>query len=466
MKVFRILMVFVFLLVTVAASPAQAAEGQKAGFIRLLANGDSKLPVIMQAQAAYTRIRPHLMALQKQGVISAFHPVLRAGIVQVQYPATEANAAALSQFSIYDSASEAAVRPTGGMRSFSGTASPEAITPTFYMALYDGCFGATALGADAHVVGSLRDKANRITATYEGYADGTGEIYLDCFPYWSASYPYLLPGYSVTFKVYDSSEVLQGTFTVKAPDLKFTSLVNAKAVVRGTGTAGKNYEIDWYHRNLDAADNYIYVTKTGVTTATGAWVKDMSTGKFRGGDYLELYFSENVTFNFMYSMYVPHLHCQLASNYCDLNTFPFQAVTLSIVHANTTYSFSGTTDAFGYFSAELGTEKDPIFLKAGDKITATGLATYTLPALTGTINFATNVVYGKAKPNRYFDVSVYNVCSCTLYPGYAHSNSTGNYSVDFTSDVDLIKTEANNLQIIFTDLTTGNQTEYIRSFGP
>lgn len=465
MKVLRILMVLVFLLATVAVSPAQAAEGQKVGFIRLLTTLNSKLPVRMQAQAAYTRIKPQLMALQKQGAILAFHPELRAGMVQIQYSLSEASSAALSQYSIFDSAKEAAVRPAGGMRPSPQTGSPEAVSPIFTMELYDGCFGASDLGADAHIIGSLRDKANRITTTYEGYADGNGEI-LDCFPYWSASYPYLLPGYSVTFKVYDSSEVLQGTFSVVAPDIKFTLLNNAKAVVRGAGTASKNYEVDWYHRDLDAADNLTYVTKAGVTTAAGAWVKDMSTGAFRGGDLLEIYFAENSTFTFIHSMNVPYLHCQLASNYCELYAFPLQAVTLSIKHANVTYPFSGTADAFGYFSAELGTEKDPIFLKASDKITATNLAVYTLPALTGTINFATDVVYGKVKPNHYFDLSVYNVCSCMNYDAYTQSNATGNYSVDFTGDVDLIKTEANNIQIKFTDLTTGNQTDYIRSFGP
>lgn len=466
MKVFRMLMVLVFMLAAVAASPAQVAGGNKVGFIRLFTSADSKLPIRMQAQNAYQRIKPHLLALQKQGAILAFQPQLKAGIVRVQYRSSEASTTAFSGFQLFDNINDAVVRAPGGMRSSSDRVSINAVTPTFYMELYDGCFGATGLGADAHVIGSLRDKANRITATYEGYADSSGEIYLDCFPYWSASYPYLMPGYSVTFKVFDSTEVLQGTFSVVAPDLKFTSLNNTNAVVRGTGTAGKNYELDWYHRNLNAADTVAYATKAGVTTQTGAWVKDMSTGKFRGGDLLELYFAENSTFNFYYAMNVPHLHCQLASNYCELYAFPFQAVTLSIVHAGQTYPFSGTADSTGYFSAELANGSDPVFLKAGDKVTATNLTTYTLPALTGTIAFNTDVVFGKVKPNRYFDLSVYNVCSCTTYSVYAHSNATGNYSADFTSQVDLLKSEANNIEISFIDLATGNETIYIRSFVP
>jgi hypothetical protein len=464
MKLFRVLLIFAFMLAAMAASPAQAAGGKKIGFIRLLASVDAKSPLQVQARSAFNRIRPQLLALQKQGVILAFEPELKAGIVKIEYAVSGLNnATALLQYQTFDNIHDAIVP---GASAASHGAQPEALAPIFDMELYDSCFSGTLLGADSHVFGSLSDKAGRIIASYEGYADSSGDISFDCFP-WSGSYTDVLPGYKVTFKIYDSATpTLLGTFSIVAPDVDFTFINKTTAVVSGTGPAGKPYAVSWYHDNLDAGDTWKSNTKYGTISATGTWFKDMSGGTFRGYDALDVYVKANSNFWFLRWMDVPYIYCQLGGNYCEISGFAFQPATISIVHAGTTYSFSGKFAADGYFFAKLENAGDPIFLKAGDKVSGTKLPSYTLPALTGTIYFSTDVIAGKVPANRYFDLWAYSPCSCTEYLVYSHSSATGSYNSDFSSQVDLVKMEATNIEIYFTDPATGNVTDYFRSFVP
>lgn len=465
MKAFRVLMVFVFMFATVATSTAQAAGGQKVGFIRLLSSVASNTPIQIQARNAFQRMRPQLLALQKQGVLLAFEPEFKAGIVKIAYADNGASAAALPQYQIFDNIQDAIVRVPNAVRPLAETASPEAISPVFYMELYDECFGAAHLGADSLVVGSLRDKTGRVVASYEGIADSTGDIYMDCFP-WSGSYATVLPGYTVTFKVYDLGSTLLGTFSIVAPTASFTAINKTSALVRGTGPAGKPYEIDLYHRNWDALDTWTNTTKVGTITSLKTWAKDVSSSTLRGGDVLDFYISPSSSFMFLRSMVVPAIYCQLGSNYCEISGFAFQPAALTILHMGKKYSFTGTFDADGYFSAELQNVGDPIFLSTGDTISGTGIPAYRLPILKTRVNFSLDIVLGKVPANKYFELWAYTLCSCSSYGVYAHSDAMGSYTGDFYGQVDLIPMDATNIEVLFVDPTTGNTTDYVRSYGP
>lgn len=469
MKLFRVLLVFIFMFAALVATTAQAAGGEKVGFIRLISTVDSKLSFQAQVRHAYDRIRPQLFALQKQGRILAFEPELKAGIVKVVYAASSGpTMTALSQYQTFDSIQAAIVRAPNAAGPTAPEGSPEAISPTFFIELYDSCFSASNLGADSHVVGSLRDKTGRLVASYESDADSNGQIFLDCFP-WSGVYSDVMPGYTLTFKAYDSTPLLLGTFTVVVPSLKFTSINKTAAVVRGTGPVGKTFYSYWTHENWDAGNTLSTNVKSGVIPADGAWFKDMSTGSIYGGDYLEvetLISNLNSNFWFHTSMTAPSIYCEIGGNYCELFGFPFQPAALSIVHAGTTYSFSGKFDSAGSFAVLLENAGDPIFLKAGDKVSGTNVPAYTLPSLTGTINFSADIVFGKVPANRYFNVWAYTLCSCSSYLVYSSSNGTGNYSSDFFSQVDLLKTGATNIAVYYVDPVTGNMTGFYRSFGP
>lgn len=467
MKIFRICMVFVFMLAAIAAPhAAQAADAGKVGFIRLISSTDAKLPVQLQAQRAYSLLKPKLLAFQKSGTILAFEPEFKAGIVKILYAASRANADALSQYKIFDNIQDAVVRGgTPKARLSSQAASPEALSPFFYMGLYDSCFEAIDLGADSYVTGSLRDKTGRLVASYSGYADSSGALYYDCFP-WTGPYTNVTPGYTVTFKVYDTSNVLLGTFSTAVPKVDFTSITKSTAIVRGTAPAGSSYQLAWSHRTWNMADDWPTVYKTGTVASNAVWSLDMSTGWLRGGDELEIQVIAGTNFNFANLMNVPYIDCDMGGNFCEISGFAFQPATLTIVHAGKTYPFSGKFDAQGYFSVELENAGNPIFLQAGDKVSGTSVPVYTLPIMSTRINFITNVVYGKAPPNRNFDLWVYTDCGCSSYWVYARSNATGDYTHDFTSNIDLVYADPVDTLVYFQDLLTGNLIYFRRSFGP
>jgi hypothetical protein len=138
---------------------------------------------------------------------------------------------------------------------------------------------------------------------------------------------------------------------------------------------------------------------------------------------------------------------------------------LSITHGSVTYTFSGKFSSCGCFTQSLEKNGIPIYLKAGDRISGTSVAAYTLPTLTAGANFYTDVVQGKAPANKYFELWVDDPCGCT-YSIWTHSNSSGIYSGDFSNQVDLVATEAANLEVFYQDPASGNITDYFRSIGP
>jgi hypothetical protein len=462
MKTLRLLMVGVLVLLVAATAPATAqAAGQFVGYLPLLSRVDPNLPVQVQSQRALSRIMPKLLALQKDGAVVEFEPELSIGVLKVKYSAVS-QLSALAGIQTYANIRDAMVnvpRVQGVTQSASG--------PSFLAELYSSCFDAANLGAFSHVVGSLRDKTGRVVANYEGDADGSGYIdyYNRCFS-WNGSYSAVVPGYKLTFKVYDTTPTLLGTFAVFAPSINLTTFDKANAIVGGTGPVGKPYSISWFHPNLDAGNTVKNPSMSGTISSVGKWSKDFGATTFRGGDEFSIFVQQNAQFTFLHTQNAPAIYCQLGSNYCDLSGIPFQPAKLSIIHNGVTYTFLGKFDSCGCFSQVLENNGNPIFLKAGDKISGTSVPVYALPNLIAAINFNTDVVSGKAPANRYFELWVGDLCSCNSYFIWSHSNSLGNYSGNFSSQIDLDPAHAVYVEVFYYDSVRGNITDYYRSVGP
>ena len=463
MKTFRILIVLVLAFATIGASPAQSGA-QRVGFIRLLSSINPNAPVQSQARRALARLMPQLRILQERGILLGFEPEFRAGILKVTYAEGGPSISAFGEIEIYDNARDA-VPDAVRQQSFSGGPGTEDITPSFTFQLYSGCFSATDLGEFSHVVGSLRDKSNRVLASYESDADIDGEIFFDCFP-GTGPFAEVVPGYKLTFEVYDTTPVLLGTFTVTAPNISFTSFTNSKAVVRGKGPAGKPFAVDWYQRDWNDVDTWSQSSRMGTISPSGVWAKDMGTQPIRGGDTVDVFVIQNPNFTFVHTMDVPYIYCVLGGNYCEISGFAFRPATFSIVQGSVTRTFSGKFDEEGYFSVELRKGGSPIFIKSGNRVSGTNVPPYKLPVITGNVDFLTDMVNGKAPKNRYFELWAYTLCPCSTYFVYANSTGVGTYSGDFSSQVDLVETEATNIEVYFQDPATGNITDYYRSYGP
>jgi len=335
--------------------------------------------------------------------------------------------------------------------------------PQFNLTFSSSCVDMNGLGDSTHVVGSLKDKTGRRLAVLEGSADVDGYLY-KCF---RGSYTYVMPGYKVTFNLYDTVGALLGIYSINAPAINVTSFDKAKSILRVKGPARKPYTIWWYHPNLDATQTYINTKKTGTLSSAGTAAVDFGTTKFRGGDDFYIYVDASPAFNFERWFTIPYYYCELGDNYCGMYGMPLQPAMLTITHSGVMHTFTGKFSYSGYFGGSLVDASGlPIFLKAGDKVSGTGLALYKLPALTTSINYTTDMVSGKAPANKYFYVEVYDFYNGRWYYVWASSNGASVYSADFSSQLNMVDSSAYPTEVNFVDKATGNITYLYTSYGP
>jgi len=461
MKVLRILFIVTFLS-TLFIIPAQAQGGGKYGFLALVTQARSGVPLETQARQAFNRLAPQLLAAQKNGTIVAFEPDLSAGILKIEYAAGAHAAVPAGLQGLDDINAAAALVPHA---TSAGPVNELVITPAFSMNLFSSCFSAAGLGASSHVIGSLRDKNGVLVSNLSATASASGTLFA-CFDY-SGPFSQVVPGDKIAFNVYDGGNVLLGTFTATTPAFSFTAINKTTSVVSGLGPKNKAFALDWWHPNLDAANTAISVTQLGTVSSTGKWSADLGTIKIRGNDELRLYVAQNSAFSFNRYIYVSATYCEPGSNYCGLNGFPAKPASLTIVHAGVTHTFTGHFDSTGWFSANLVDSSGvPIFLKAGDKISGTGIPAYSLPNLTALPNYSTDVVSGKSPANNYTDIWVRDVVDQVWNEVWTKSNAAGNYSADYSLLVNLVAGQPYGLEVYYTDPITGNQAERRISVGP
>ncbi len=461
MKIARILLLAALLLS--AFSSTAFTPDRAVGFIRLVAQPDSGIPMPVQAQQAFHRLLPRLLAAKAAGQIVSFEPSLDLGILQFVYRPSAgvpdlAGKAVFTDIQQAAAASSADLPPKGG----------GCLNPNFRMRLYNGYFSATCLAASAHVVGSLRDTTGRAVALYSGTTDASGNIAFGSFNSWSGPTWELMPGYTLTFKEYGGTTLL-ATFKVKVPSVKVTSIAKATSIVQGAGPAGKVVTINWSHDRLDATDSSLSVTKARTISSAGTWKVDFGTVPMRGDDYLGLDLAMNVNFTFSVSTFVPAAYCMLGGNYCEVYGFPRTSASLQIVHGGSTYNFSGRFDSGGTFSAELlNSGGTPIYLGAYDKVSGTAVAQYGLPKLTANINYTADTVTGKAPPYKYLSVWVMPANTGSWLWVYAHSNSSGVYTANFmtTHGLDLVVGDPYTAEVMYRNPATGTATDYYAVYGP
>lgn len=462
MKALRFILVVVFMF-TMFVSPVQAQESGHYGFVPMVTQADPNVPLVVQAQHAFEKLLPALLAGQHSGTILEFEPDLAAGIVKIKYAASaDMSTLGTAQVSNNIHAAVAMVPHPKVVKSEGGSA----FSPTFRPYLYSSCFEVIDVNINSYVVASLRDKTGAVVANYTGIADVSGYLY-DCFDY-AGAYTNILPGYKVTYKVYTTAGGgLLGTYTTIAPTVNFTTVNKTTSVVGGVGPVGKAYSIFWYHDNLNAANSTLIVNKTGTIPATAKWSVDFGVIKFRGGDHFNMYVTQTANFVFYRSWFVPYIYCQLGSNFCSIYGVPFQAATLSITHAGVVHTFNGKFTRGGWFDIELlDAAGAPIFLTPGDKISGTGIPVYALPALTIVPNFTTDVVTGKAPASRYFSVWVKDVQNQQWYSVWAHTDALGNYAASFSGTFDLVSGAVLTYEVDYVDPATGNETDKYMAVGP
>jgi hypothetical protein len=204
-----------------------------------------------------------------------------------------------------------------------------------------------------------------------------------------------------------------------------------------------------------------------MTSASGAWSDDVSSGSIRGGANIDVTVRQTAQISFHRGMRASKVFCFLGGNYCDIFGFPFQTLTLKVTHAGTTYTFTGRADTGGFLAISLlNSSGNPIVVKAGDQVQGTNVALYTEPTLTfNPPDFANDIVSGKAPANRFFIMWITPSSQDELLP-WVGSNSSGVFSVDTTASLDLVDTETLRTGIVYINKTNGNDTAISANYAP
>ncbi len=457
MKTARVLLLAALLLS--AFSNAAFASDETVGFVQLVPQPDPNLPVAIQARLALQRLKPQLLDAQHAGQIIGYDFSPHSGILKIIYRPS-AGLPRLAGMKVEMQAQQAAPAvPPADI--------PVCTVPRFRLYLYDDFFTGDCLTPDATVLGSLRDPAGRVVATYSGLVSPIGTLPNQLF---ASGSPYadVLPGYTVTFKEYVGG-ALAATFRIKAPNITFTSLNRSTSVVQGTGSAGKAVTLTWIHQTWGAVPGVVSAVKDRTVSSTGTWRVDFGTIPIRGGDHLAAAVYSSANFIFAADMYVPYIYCTLGGNFCELMGFAFTPATLQILHGGQTYTYSGSFDSSGSFDVEVKTPSGaPVFLVPFDKVSGTGVAQYGLPKLTANLDYAGNNITGKAPAYKYFQVRLYEVKTDAWRVHYTHSNGTGAYTADLGTHygTDLLPGNPYLVGMLFVLPSTGNTTDMIKAYGP
>ena len=471
-KTMTVLLTLIFLL-SLGILPAQAqAQTQLTSFayIPLISPlGETALPVVFRARQAFEALAPQLLKAQEKGQIVRFEPDYGFGMLKVEYQSGFNLAAALAMTPgasplvletpqavlEYTQVSQSLRKPLDGIADNN---------PIISISLYTSCFTAYYMGANNYFKAYLVDTGGRLVGSADGWANGSGHLN-SCFGgIWDGQ----IPGDVFSLYVYNNAgTTLLNTFSTVIARLNFSSISVTNKTITGTAPANSQLNFTLDHAELDAGDN---VTETGVAvtaSSKGAWsVKLGSSVGMAGGDQVYISWSAPATnFTFYRYIWAPFANCLLGGNYCSIYGIPGKSAKLSIVHAKKTYKYSGKVSSSGYFGVDLtDVNADPIFLVVGDKVSGTGVKSWTLPRLTTIVNYTDDTVEGFAPASRYFwmelDVFDYSLRDWDYDEIWAGSNTAGYYVADFSGYFDIKTTDRLYTYLWYDDPSTGNETRY------
>jgi hypothetical protein len=167
---------------------------------------------------------------------------------------------------------------------------------------------------------------------------------------------------------------------------------------------------------------------------------------------------QNAVFTYYWYMDVPNLWC--AGYGCGFYGFPFSNSSLMLKHGGSTYTIppSYPPNPNGYQSYYFRDGMGNLIKAApGDTITVGSLPLLTVPKLTGTITYSTDLLSGLAPKDGFMSVSVYDVVAQQYKQLPTLTTAAGTYEVDFSSYLDLIVGRGYQVNLYWVSLATGNE---------
>lgn len=441
MRTIRFLIVLIVCL-GFLVTPARAQELERVGFLVLVKNPQADKPLWVQVHQAFDHVRPHLQALKSRGVILNFDLIASIGIVRVQYT-TSAAGDPFAHSEIFNDI-DAAVAQVSLDRIMSS--SPATSGPHFTIDINDsqgdsyGCFVVKNAPSYAYITSFLINPAGVGVAKHVGTARYSGLMF-GCLKNNSDEDAVTSAGYKFVSYVYEKKGgALLGTYTVIVPKFKLTAINTAGKLISGSGPVGESFTVRLAHLILgkDSINDYLYTEKNGVVTNKNTWSIDFKDAEIRGGDQFEISLQHSSRFTFQFTQPSPFIYCDniFSTVSCELHSYPFKQVSLSVTRNNATDTTSGKADWNGAFYPKDSQGITMAFLP-GDIVAATDIATYRFPGFTGELDSATGRLTGKAPANKYvwieaYDEDDYNsgIPTSSLW---AKTDASGNYVANFSS---------------------------------
>jgi hypothetical protein len=196
--------------------------------------------------------------------------------------------------------------------------------------------------------------------------------------------------------------------------------------------------------------------------ASGAYTADYA-GYYdiKPGDWVETdYWNSAGNYGVYLGYNAPLVRVNATANVVDGYTTPNKAVSLALKRGGSALATASTTsNVDGGFSAFFTAAGSVVDILAGDivDVTASPTNSITVPTLAANLNAATNVVSGTAPASSAVRVWAFHWTGggFTSYNKPINTDSSGNYSADFTTDVDLL--DYDYAYVRYTD-ANGNQS--------
>ena len=240
----------------------------------------------------------------------------------------------------------------------------------------------------------------------------------------------------------------------------------ATDVISGIGPAGASLNV-YVSASSGSAQRYPTTDASGNYTADFSGYYDI-----KAGDQVEVSYWNNSTRSGVYLFYnTPLVRVNATANTVDGYATPNHTVSLALKRVGSTIATASVkSNADGYFSAFfIDTTGAVVDIQAGDVIDVTASPTnsITVPALTASLNAATNVVSGSGPASSAIYIRLYHWNIGQWYGGQWYggqfnsydqsvtTDSSGNYAVDFTGQLDLL--DYDYAYVRYTDVN-GNQS--------
>jgi hypothetical protein len=383
-KVFSLLFALIFV-ATNGVSFALAAGGSAVGWISLLPQKMSDVPVQVQARDHFFLILPQLLQAKRAGQILDFAPDFSDGLLRIAFPSMATPTSMFNhpvfskQINAMQSSNFAALQIRSQHDAISVNPRIAGSQTRIVVFNYANCIVIYANDnndvaiPNAGITATLKDTFGTVLDTEGATASSSGSAGI-CF---SSSTP-VIPGMDLDVLIYDPNDASTSDFNATVPYILFSSL-NLKAGILGVKTnfatplgGAKFWVPQLDHQYRDAGNTSVWSTPVSYTRNSKSTSFTFRFGHpICGSDYISMQVSDpSGVYIFNQHMYADYVFCIIGDDYCQVFGLSGKAAAIKIKHGTTIGQLKGKFDytvgsLYGNLLDKYG---NPVTVSIGDQI--------------------------------------------------------------------------------------------------